>query len=50
MDNSWFDREVIEALVENGITYSDFQKAGYENFAKSYFKEMGEKVGDEPER
>lgn len=42
LENSWCDSEIIDALVELGITHEDFLKAGAGDFVKNYFE-------DEPE-
>lgn len=39
MESGWSDRDVIDALVECGVTYDDFKKYGKEEFVKGYFEE-----------
>jgi len=39
MENFWNDSDIIEALIDVGVTQEDFQKAGYENFVKEYFED-----------
>lgn len=39
LENSWCDSEIIDALVELGITHEDFLKAGAGDFVKSYFED-----------
>lgn len=39
MENSWNDSDIIDALIDAGVTQEDFQKAGYENFVKEYFED-----------
>lgn len=47
LENLWNDSDIIDTLVDCGIRYDDFQKAGYGNFAREYFSEY--KSIDPPE-
>lgn len=38
MENDWLDSEMIDALVDCGITEDDFKNNGYGDFVKEYFE------------
>lgn len=37
-DNFWTDNDIIESLIDCGITEEDFKDCGYGNFVKAYFE------------
>lgn len=37
-DNFWTDNDIIEALIDCGITEEDFKDCGYGDFVKEYFE------------
>lgn len=39
LENSWNDSDIIDALIDVGVTKEDFQNAGYAHFVKDYFKD-----------
>ena len=39
LDSCWNDSDVINALIDLGVTKEDFEKAGYSDFVKEYFEE-----------
>jgi len=39
---SWTDNDVIEALIDCGITEEDFKHCGYGDFVKEYFNDDSE--------
>lgn len=38
MENNWCDHDIIEVLVDMGITKEDFVKYGKYDFVKEYFE------------
>jgi len=45
-DAAWTDSDIIDALISVGITYTDFEVAGYGSFVKEYFDVESEKFKD----
>jgi len=37
LDAAWTDSDIIDALISVGITYTDFEVAGYGSFVEEYF-------------
>ena len=37
-DNFWTDNDIIESLIDCGITEEDFKDCGYGDFVKEYFE------------
>lgn len=46
MDNNWSDSEIIDALIDCGVTKEDFKRTEHWDFVKSFFEES-ESVEDE---
>ncbi len=44
LEYSWNDSDIIDALVNIGITYDDFCQAGAEEFVQSYFEDGVDQV------
>lgn len=42
LEACWCDSEIIDALIECGITEEDFVRCGYGDFVKNYFAECEE--------
>ena len=42
MENNWTDTEVLDALVQVGVSQDDFNKAGYASSVKEYFAEQSD--------
>jgi hypothetical protein len=38
-DSFWSDSEIIDMLIECGITEEDFKDCGYGDFTKAYFND-----------
>lgn len=38
MEYSWTDSDIIDTLIDCGITKQDFIDCGYGDFVKNYFK------------
>lgn len=46
-DSTWCDSDIIEQLIECGLTEQDFIKYGFGDFVADYFKEPDEEDDDE---
>lgn len=48
-DATWCDSDIIEQLIECGLTEQDFIKYGFGDFVADYFKDPEEDFEDEEE-
>ena len=39
MDANWNDNDIIESLIDCGITEQDFRDCGYWSYVRAYFEE-----------
>lgn len=49
LDSCWNDSDVIDTLVDIGITKEDFENAGYGQFIKAYFEEEPDRPEEKQE-
>lgn len=46
-DATWCDSDIIEQLIECGLTEKDFSEYGFGDFVEDYFKDPEEDFDDE---